>query len=145
MNIQLEHISTPDEMRILAITLLQLADEREKLYEQLPRLGGNTVTITPAGGAAEEEVAKAETKKPKAAKPAATPAAAEPAPVEAAEPAAASASPSEETVTLEQVRAKLSTLPKAQAKDLVNRFGVAKLTDLPADKYAEVLALAAEV
>lgn len=90
--------------------------------------------------AAEEKPAK----KPKAAKPAATPPADETAPAEAAAPAPAAASPSE--VTLEQVRAKLAALSQAgkaaTVKDLIAGYGVAKLTDVPKDKYAELLAAA---
>lgn len=96
-------------------------------------------------------------KKQKAAKAAATPAAAETAPTEAAEPAPATESPSEKElavreeppVTLEEVRAKLAAISqagkKAEAKALLDQFGVAKLTDLPADKYAELLARAEEI
>jgi len=55
----------------------------------------------------------------------------------------------EPPVTLEEVRAKLAALSqagkKAEAKALLDQFGVAKLTDLPADKYAEVLAAAEEI
>lgn len=49
-------------------------------------------------------------------------------------------------VTLEQVRAKLSDLSKqskgAEAKALLAEYGVTKLTEVPAEKYAEVLAKA---
>lgn len=49
-------------------------------------------------------------------------------------------------VTLEQVRAKLSDLSKqsksAEAKAMLAEYGVTKLTDVPAEKYAELLAKA---
>jgi len=95
-------------------------------------------------------------KKPKAAKAAATstPEAA----AVTSESAAASDTAAEEKhvvvreeppVTLEEVRAKLAALSqagkKAEAKALLDQFGVAKLTDLPSDKYAEVLAAAEEI
>ncbi len=107
-----------------------------------------------------ETAAQAEEKAPKrakAGKPAATPAAAETAQAEAAasEPAAESRSDKElavreePPVTLEEVRAKLAAISqagkKAEAKALLDQFGVAKLTDLPADKYAELLARAEEI
>lgn len=60
----------------------------------------------------------------------------ETAPAETAEPAKA--------VTLEQVRDKLQDLArggkKDQVKKLIESFGAQKLTDIPAEKYAEVLA-----
>jgi hypothetical protein len=81
-------------------------------------------------------------KKPKAAKPAATPAVTEA--VTPAAPAPAAESPSE--VTLEQVRAKLAALSQAgkaaTVKELISGYGVAKLTDVPKDKYADLLAAA---
>ena len=91
--------------------------------------------VEQAAQAAEEKPAK------KQRKPAATPAADE---TPAAAPAPAAASPSE--VTLEQVRAKLAALSQAgkaaTVKELIAGFGVAKLTEVPADKYAELLAQA---
>lgn len=91
--------------------------------------------VEQAAQAAEEKPAK------KQRKPAATPAAYE---TPAAAPAPAAASPSE--VTLEQVRAKLAALSQAgkaaTVKELIAGFGVAKLTEVPADKYAELLAQA---
>jgi len=90
-----------------------------------------------------EQAAEAAENKPakKQRKPAATPAADE---TPAAAPAPAAASPSE--VTLEQVRAKLAALSQAgkaaTVKELIAGFGVAKLTEVPADKYAELLAQA---
>ena len=90
-----------------------------------------------------EQAAEAAENKPakKQRKPAATPAADE---TPAAAPAPAAASPSE--VTLEQVRAKLAALSQAgkaaTVKELIAGFCVAKLTEVPADKYAELLAQA---
>lgn len=87
-------------------------------------------------------------KKPRAAK--AAPAPSQPAEETpaAAQPAAAE-SPSEPAVTLEQVRAKLAALSQAgkaaTVKDLIAGFGVAKLTEVPKDKYAELLAQAEEI
>lgn len=51
---------------------------------------------------------------------------------------------SEETkVTLEQVRAKLAQLSQdgkqAQVKALIKKFGAKKLTDIPAEKYSELM------
>ena len=52
-------------------------------------------------------------------------------------------------VTLEQVRAKLAELTRAgkreQVKALLNEFGANKLSDVPADKYAELMAKAEEI
>lgn len=94
---------------------------------------------------AAEAVEEKPVKKPKAAKPAATPAVTEAA--TPAAPAPAAASPSE--VTLEQVRAKLAALSQAgkaaTVKDLISQYGVAKLTDVPKDKYAELLAAAERI
>lgn len=55
----------------------------------------------------------------------------------------------EKTVTLEQVRAKLASLSQAgkqvQVKELITSFGAKKLTEIPAEKYAEVLVKAEEL
>ena len=52
-------------------------------------------------------------------------------------------------VTLEQVRAKLADLTRngkrAEVKKLLNEFGANKLSDVPADKYAELMAKAEEI
>ena len=49
----------------------------------------------------------------------------------------------EQQVTLEDVRAKLGQLTKdgkqAQVKELIKKFGGAKLSDVPEDKYPELL------
>lgn len=50
------------------------------------------------------------------------------------------------TVTLEQVRAKLAAISQSgkqsEVKKLLNDFGAKKLTDIPAEKYAELMAAA---
>lgn len=49
----------------------------------------------------------------------------------------------EQTVSLEQVREKLAALVKAgkqeQVKELIASYGARKLTEIPAEKYAELL------
>lgn len=47
----------------------------------------------------------------------------------------------EEEITLEQVRAKLAELTRAgkPIKQLITKFGASKLSEIPAEKYAEVL------
>ena len=47
--------------------------------------------------------------------------------------------------TLQEVRAKLATLESAKAKELINSFGAKKLTDLPKEKYAELMKKVGEV
>lgn len=47
--------------------------------------------------------------------------------------------------TLQEVRGKLATLESAKAKELISSFGVKKLTDLPKEKYAELMKKAGEV
>jgi glucan-binding YG repeat protein len=81
-------------------------------------------------------------KKPKAAKAAPTEAA--PAPSEPSpSPSTPAADAPAAEVTLEQVRAKLATLSQAgkaaQVKGLIAQFGVAKLTDVPTEKYSQLL------
>lgn len=68
-----------------------------------------------------------------------------------AEPATAEpeeTEPEAPTVTLEEVRAKLAGLAQggkqAQVKELLGKFGASKLTEVPAEKYAELLAAAEE-
>jgi len=52
-------------------------------------------------------------------------------------------------VTLEQVRAKLAELTRngkrEQVKALLNEFGANKLSEVPAEKYAELMAKAEEI
>lgn len=108
-----------------------------------------SIDSTPAPVAEQPAAQEAAPKKAKAAKPAATPAVTEAAPAEAAAPAPAAASPSEPAVTLEQVRAKLATLSQAgkapAVKELLKKYGAAKLTDVAAETYAELLAAAEEL
>ncbi len=53
------------------------------------------------------------------------------------------------TVSLEEVRAKLAALSQsgkqAQVKELITKFGAQKLTEIPAEKYGELLAQAEEL
>lgn len=53
------------------------------------------------------------------------------------------------TYTLETVRAKLANLSQSgkqkEVKAIIESFGVAKLTDIPAEKYPEVMEKAAEL
>ena len=99
-------------------------------------------------GAEAQPVATAEVEVKKPRKPAPTPVAvvtATPAPEVTAPAEPVAASPSK-TVTLEEVRAKLAALSQAgktaEVKTLISQFGAGKLTDLAADKYAEVLTAA---
>jgi len=52
--------------------------------------------------------------------------------------------PETKAITLEQVRAKLAEVSNAgkknEVKELLTSYGVSKLTDLPAEKYSELLA-----
>lgn len=95
---------------------------------------GSTQTQTSAPATADTS----ETKSQPAPTPTATTAATE-------QPAAASG----EAVTLEQVRAKLASLSQAgkaaDVKKLIADFGAAKLTDIPADKYGELMAAAEKI
>jgi len=57
--------------------------------------------------------------------------------------------PFETNITLEQVRAKLTPLSQAgkqaQVKKLITDLGATKLTEIPAEKYAELLVKAEEL
>ena len=57
--------------------------------------------------------------------------------------------PAKPAYTLEQVRAKLADLQRqgkrAEVKALIQSFGVSKLSEVPADKYAELMAKAEEI
>lgn len=57
--------------------------------------------------------------------------------------------PEEPKYTLEQVRAKLASLAQSgkqkEVKELIASFGVKKLTDIPEDKYPEVMEKAEEI
>jgi pyruvate/2-oxoglutarate dehydrogenase complex dihydrolipoamide acyltransferase (E2) component len=70
------------------------------------------------------------------------------APSEPEAPAASTAS-SPAPVTLEEVRGVLAKLSQggkaAEVKGLISKFGAAKLTEIPADKYADLLAAAQEL
>ncbi len=52
-------------------------------------------------------------------------------------------------ITLEEVRSKLTSLSQsgkqAEVKALIKGFGVAKLTDIPKEKYTELLKAAEEI
>ena len=62
------------------------------------------------------------------------------------EPAKETTNTEAPAVTLEQVRTKLAALSQAgkqaQVKEIITKFGAKKLTDIPAEKFAEVLAAA---
>lgn len=65
------------------------------------------------------------------------------------DPAPETATESASTVTLEEVRAKLAKLSQAgkqaQVKALITQFGASKLTEIPAEKYAELMSAAEEI
>ena len=105
--------------------------------------------IEQAAEAVEEKPAK---KQRKAAAPAAAAVEqAESSTAETSAPTATTAAPSAPAadVTLEQVRAKLAALSQAgkaaAVKELIAGYGVAKLTDVPKDHYASLLAAAEEI
>lgn len=159
MQITFDHISSPEEIRVLADALVRLAEARDRNRAEFRALVAETAPLANREDDAAREALQAKrdaAKKSKAAKAAAT-STPEPDAV-TSESAAASDTAAEEKhvvvreeppVTLEEVRAKLAALSqagkKAEAKALLDQFGVAKLTDLPADKYAEVLAAAEEI
>jgi hypothetical protein len=64
-------------------------------------------------------------------------------------PAASAASLSAPVVSLEVVRDKLAKLSQAgkgpEVKNLIGKFGATKLTDIPSEKYVELLAAAEEL
>lgn len=55
----------------------------------------------------------------------------------------------ENTYTLEEVRAKLAALSQsgkqAEVKELITNFGAKKLTEIPAEKYSELMEKAGEI
>lgn len=55
----------------------------------------------------------------------------------------------EKSYTLEEVRAKLAALQKAgkraEVKDILTSLGVSKLSELPADRYGELMEKAGEI
>lgn len=65
------------------------------------------------------------------------------------EEAAAAPPVAEKTYALEDVRAKLAELNKsgkrAEVKSLLGSFGAVKLSDVPADKYGELMEKAGEI
>lgn len=161
MDIKLE-IYSPEEMRVLASTLQELADitekQRNESHMKWARVrdlwsdADNSAKTEQAPAIEAPTPASAEDKPAKKARakkeePAPTPPAAETAPSEVAAPAPAAESRSE--ITLVDVRAKLAALSQAgkaaSVKGLLSDFGVAKLTDLPAQKYSELMAAAEEI
>ena len=112
---------------------------------------GKYLAVVPAGATVaeiKETAAEAPKKTRKAAAPAApeTPSASS-STAETPASTATPASPSE--VSLEVVRDKLAKLSQAgkgpEVKNLIGKFGAAKLTDIPSEKYAELLAAAEEL
>jgi len=73
----------------------------------------------------------------------------EPAPQGPADPAPSSAEPQAPTVSFEDVRAKLASLVQAgkqpQVKELLASFGATKLSEVPAERYGELMAKAGEI
>lgn len=65
------------------------------------------------------------------------------------EAAAAEPQNEEPIYSLEQVRARLAELQKAgkraEVKELLNSFGVAKLSEIPAEQYGELMTKAGEI
>ena len=59
--------------------------------------------------------------------------------------AAVTPEPKPTGLTLEQVRDKMSVLPPAKVKAMLGELGVKKLTDLPEEKYPELLQKAAAI
>ena len=59
--------------------------------------------------------------------------------------AAVTPEPKSTGLTLEQVRDKMSVLPPAKVKAMLGELGVKKLTDLPEEKYPELLQKAAAI
>jgi pyruvate/2-oxoglutarate dehydrogenase complex dihydrolipoamide acyltransferase (E2) component len=112
---------------------------------------GKYLDVVPVGGTvAEVKEPAAET--PKKTRKAAAPAAPETpsASSTAAETPASTATPaSPSEVTLEVVRDKLAKLSQAgkgpEVKNLIGKFGATKLTDIPSEKYVELLAAAEEL
>jgi hypothetical protein len=115
-----------------------------RLLEQF----NSEVTVASTGEPVEVKVeAPAEPKKAKAPKAAPATTDSSPSSESASAPApsetSAAAKGSAPDVTLEEVRAKLASLSQGgkgkEVKALLSGYGAAKLTDVPADKYAELL------
>ena len=103
----------------------------------------STSTAAPAAAAeAAPEAAKSQTTAPTSAAEEGNAAAETSAPEATAAPAASSEG-SAKTYTLEEVRAKLAELSKggkqAQVVGLIAQFGAKKLTDVPAEKYGQLM------
>jgi hypothetical protein len=119
----------------------------QALQEQTAAIRENTRVLASLHEAWSQLADRAKTAEPPKAKkgrPAATPTAEEPAPTEVSAPVETVVeSPSSPPVTLEQVRAKLGALSQngkmPEVKAILTGLGYAKLTEVPADKYAEVL------
>lgn len=147
------------------ITLNIEAGSPQELLQAISKLaaGGIAVTATPAITEAQPVVTpvadQPATEKPSRSrnKPAASQSAdPTPAPVEETQPETTLATtpepeqekPAEPTFTIEQVRAKLADLSKtkqAQVKALISSYNVAKLTDIPAEKYVDLMAKAEQL
>lgn len=155
---------TPAHMQVLATALVNLiasdyapgSKEAIKAVYAMSNAEGSSMpeaTKAAPAPAVKEAAAKAAPKPGKAEKPASTPPVSETAttettPAASAQTVPASESPSE-PITLEQVRAKLTELSQggkaAEVKALITAMGAAKLTDVAADKYPEMLEKAASL
>lgn len=140
-------------MNFASVEQMQAAFAALAAHTSAPAVAATPEAVQAQAAAAIDKAAKTEAPKApkpgKAEKPAATPAASEtaiaapqaPAP---AEPATESPSePKPVAITLEAVRAKLTALSQAgkaaEVKELIAQTGAAKLTEVPADKYATLL------
>lgn len=131
--------------------LNRIAIALERIVELLEGKQGLLTAKTPEASPVEEKAAKASSKKaeksaaPAADKPAAP---AAPTPEKPAEKPADKPAPKAETeaVTIEAIRAKVNDLIKTGSsgagkfKDAMSKLGVAKLSELPADKYETLMA-----
>lgn len=139
-------------MNFASVEQMQAAFAALAAHTSAPAVVAAPAAVQVQAAAAIEKASKPEAPKApkpgKAEKPAATPPAAEPeATTEQTAPATtASESPSEVkpgAITLEQVRAKLAALSQAGKRDevqaLIAATGVTRLTEVAADKYAELL------
>lgn len=139
------NLDTPAELNLGSRFLADLAAVRAEEISKWERMSADGVTFglpdDPMAGEqqVEREVAPAEkpTKKRKAVEAAPAEAVTQPAPAPTETPVA------NEELTLEAVRAKLAAISQAgkrtEVGNLLKEFGVAKLTDLPKDKYSAVL------
>lgn len=149
MDLRLEYLS-PAQMRVMAKTLMELADieERERAQDEAKeaewrslRFSRPATEVLAAEPAEPAEAPKKRASKAASAAPAAEPPAAPPAATEQT-PAA----PSDKTVTLTELRAKLAQLSRDgkadQVKTMLAQFNAAKLTDLTPDVYGAAMAAA---